>query len=234
MTLAAARKKLRSLASSTHADALARFFQTGPGGYGEGDKFLGLRMPQVRQIAREYRDLARGDVGKLLKSPWHEERMLALVILADQFRRGTERQRESIYRFYLRHTRWINNWDLVDASAHKIVGAYLLGRSTEPLDELARSESLWERRIAIVATAHFIGHDQFGPTLKIARKLLRDEQDLIHKAVGWMLREVGKRDRSCEEDFLRRHYRRMPRIMLRYAIEHFPKTRRRAYLEGKV
>lgn len=176
MSYIAARQQMQAHADAQHATTQARFFQTGPGGYGEGDRFLGLRVPQIRKVARQFRELSRPDVSKLLKSPWHEERLLALVILADQFQRGTESQRTAIYNFYLRHMRWINNWDLVDTSAHKIVGAHLFGQSTpsgqstKPLDDLACSENFWQRRIAIIATFYFIQHDQFRPTLKIARK----------------------------------------------------------------
>ena len=170
----------------------------------------------------------------LLTSAYHEDRLLALLILVQAFDSGDDQAKSAIYQMYLGHTRWINNWDLVDASAHKIVGPYLEERDREPLYVLAQSVSLWERRIAIIATLHYIRLGQFEDTLAIARLLLCDPEMLIHKAVGWMLREVGKREREVEESFLRSHYRTMPRTMLRYAIERFPEPTRKAYLAGTV
>jgi len=170
----------------------------------------------------------------MLASSWHEERLLALMLLVDGYDRGDESRRERIHRAYLEHTRYINNWDLVDASAEHIVGPHLEAREIALLQRLAKSDDIWERRIAIISTFHFIKRNEFAPTLKIARLLLEDSHDLIHKAVGWMLREVGKRDREVEDAFLRKHYRKMPRTMLRYAIERHPETLRKRYLAGTV
>lgn len=209
-----------------------RFFKTGPGEYGEGDSFAGLRIPAVRKLASEYRDLPLAECSRLLRSRVHEVRMLALLILVRAYAKGEAAARERIFGLYLKSTRRINNWDLVDASAEHIVGAHLVsGSANLPiLDELAASRQLWERRIAIMATFHFVKKRQFEPTLRIAEKLLRDEHELIHKAVGWMLREVGNRDLTTEERFLRRHAVEMPRTMLRYAIEKFPEGKRKAWM----
>jgi 3-methyladenine DNA glycosylase AlkD len=223
---------LKRLSNSTVAAQLQWFFKTGPGEYGEGDKFLGIKVPTLRKCAQEYRQIALADALALLKTPLHEARMLALFILVDQYRRGTEAGRETLYRAYLRHARYINNWDLVDCSAPYVVGAHLSTRSREPLLRLARSRNLWERRIAIVSTACFIRDGDLSDTLAIAKLLLRDEEDLIHKATGWMLREVGKRNLATEESFLVKHYKKMPRTMLRYAIEKFPEAKRQSYLQG--
>ena len=232
MTGAQARCDLHALADDEIAQHSQRFFKTGPGEYAEGDRFIGVRVPAIRKFARRYHALPHREVIALLRSGIHEERLLSLVILCDQFERGDGGVRRRIYEAYLDHTGFINNWDLVDASAHKIVGGYLDKRRRRPLDRLAKSSSLWERRIAIIATYFFIKQDVFDDTLRIADLLLEDGEDLIHKAVGWMLREVGKRDRRVEEGFLIGRYRRMPRTMLRYAIERFPERRRQAYLKG--
>jgi len=207
-----------------------RFFKTAPGEYGGGDRFLGIRVPNLRRVAREFRSLSLKDVEELLASKWHEERLLALVILVNQYARASDAEREAIYRLYLASTQHINNWDLVDVSAAQIVGAYLLDRDRRVLYRLAKSRSVWERRIAIIATAWFIRADQFDDTFAIVERLLGDKHDLIHKAAGWMLREIGKRDREAEERFLRKYAPRMPRTMLRYAIERFPKALRQRYL----
>lgn len=209
-----------------------RFFKTGPGEYGAGDRFIGLTVPQVRSFAKTYRNLSLSETYQLLRSPIHEERLLALIILVEKYQRAEVAGRRRIYELYLRSTRYINNWDLVDCSAEHIVGAYLRERSRSSLLKLARSENLWERRIAMMATFHFIKRGEFAPTLRLARPLLRDREDLIHKAVGWMLREVGKRDLPAEEKFLKQHCRQMPRTMLRYAIERFPEFKRQRYLRG--
>ncbi len=226
--------KLRHLADPEDAGFLQRFFKTGPGEYGEGDRFLGIRVPHLRHLARSCRTLPFDDLLKLLGSPWHEERLLALIILVDHYKRGSETDRELIFQLYLTNTRYINSWDLVDISAEHIVGAHIDPGQIELLSQLACSELLWDRRIAIVATFYWIKKDVFEPTLIIAASLIKDPHDLIHKAVGWMLREVGKRDRATEESFLREHYRVMPRTMLRYAIEHFPEWHRQEYLKGRV
>jgi 3-methyladenine DNA glycosylase AlkD len=223
-------RRLRALGDPERAKHSLRFFRTGPGEYGEGDRFLGLTVPAIRTLARELKDAPLDALAGLLQSPWHEARLLALVILVAQYRRGDETRREAIYRLYLQSTDRINNWDLVDVSAADIVGAHLRDGDRSLLDRLARSASLWERRIAIIATQHFIRRGEFADTLRIAAILVGDGQDLIHKAVGWMLREVGKRDREAEEVFLRRYASRMPRTMLRYAIERFPERLRKQYL----
>ena len=233
-TLPDIRRELQTLADPTRAETLRRFFKTGSGQYGEGDQFLGLRVPQLRRLARICDNLERQSVLTLLRSPWHEERLLALFVLIEQYRHGGDTERDAIFCLYMSNTQFINSWDLVDSSAEHIVGAHLRPRDLEILEQLARSASLWERRIAIIATFHWIKQDIFDPTLHLAQLLLDDSEDLIHKAVGWMLREVGKRDRSREETFLREHYQVMPRTMLRYALEHFPAARRQRYLRGEV
>ncbi len=225
---------LRKQANPEDISILQRFFKTGPGEYGEGDRFIGVRVPATRRVARQFCDLSLTDTQTLLQSSIHEERLLALILLVEKFKRATPEEQKKIYKIYLSHTKTINNWDLVDTSAEHIVGAYLCNRSRALLTRLAQSDSLWERRIAIMATFHFIKQNDFDDTLNIARMLLTDQEDLIHKAVGWMLREIGNRNRECEEAFLRRHYRNMPRTMLRYAIEKFPEERRQAYLKGTV
>jgi 3-methyladenine DNA glycosylase AlkD len=228
--LASARRDVRNVANAGRATINRWFFKTGPGEYGEGDRFLGVTVPQLRQIARAHQDMPLGDVVRLLESRWHEERLLALLILVRQYARGDERTRQRIHRAYLRHTRFINNWDLVDSSAPQIVGAHLRRGDRSSLRRLARSKSVWERRIAMIATQHYIKNDEFDDALAIAALLRDDEHDLIHKAVGWMLREVGNRNRAVEERFLRAHAHMMPRTMLRYAIEKFPKSLRKRYL----
>jgi 3-methyladenine DNA glycosylase AlkD len=228
------RRDLRKVATPERARANRWFFKTGPGQYGEGDRFLGVALPQLRTIAREYRDMPLKYVIALLKSDWHEERLLALLILVSQYARGDERSRTAIHSLYLRHTRWINNWDLVDSSAAQIVGAHLEHGDRQVLRRLARSRIVWERRIAIIATYHYIRRGEFRDALAIAALLRNDQHDLVHKAVGWMLREIGNRDRRVEERFLQRYASRMPRTMLRYAIEKFPSPLRRKYLAAAV
>jgi 3-methyladenine DNA glycosylase AlkD len=225
--------QLAGLADPRDAGFLQRYFKTGPGQYGEGDLFRGIRVPALRKLARAHRALPLQSSAQLLQSPYHEDRLLALLILVLQFARADPAGRAAIYRLYLDSTRSINNWDLVDCSAEHIVGAQLRDAGCEPLELLARSASLWERRIAIMATFHYIKRGSFDRTLDLARGLLADREDLIHKAVGWMLREVGKRDLEREEEFLREHHRLMPRTMLRYAIEKFPEPKRQGYLKGE-
>jgi len=227
-------ERLQQLGDQQVAASSRWFFKTGPGQYGEGDLFLGIRVPQLRSLATEYQHLGTDDVLDLLRSSFHEERLLSLLILMRQFERADEATRKQIHQAYLAHTEFINNWDLVDVSAPRIVGAYLAERSRKRLYQLAKSRSLWERRIAIVATAHFIRQGEFTDTLAIAVLLLHDREDLIHKAVGWMLREVGKRSLVELENFLREHCRTMPRTMLRYAIEKLPEASRQRYLKGQV
>jgi 3-methyladenine DNA glycosylase AlkD len=231
---AAIRTRLETVASDEMAEAGRWFFKTGPGEYGQGDVFIGVKVPLLRKISREFQDVALITLRLLLRSRVHEERALALMILVRQFGRAEDERREPIFDFYLANTRFVNNWDLVDGSAPYIVGPFLFTRDRGPLYVLARSESLWERRIAILSTLYFIRRADFADTLKISEVLLGDEHDLIHKAAGWMLREVGKRDMAVEKAFLKKHYRKMPRTMLRYAIEKFPETERRKYLLGKI
>lgn len=227
-------QRLRSLASQEKATVLQSFFKTGPGQYGEGDIFLGISVPQLRKLARECTDTTLAESIKLLKSPVHEQRLLALFLLVQSFSGGDDRLQEKIFNLYLKQRRYVNNWDLVDLSAPHIVGKYLHDKPRDILYRMAKSESLWERRISIISTLYFIRQNRFSDTLKLSRMLLRDEHDLIHKAVGWMLREVGKRDIQVEKGFLEAHYEQMPRTMLRYAIERFPKTTRMRYLKGLV
>lgn len=223
-------KELRSLGNTRAAEHAQRFFKTGPGEYGEGDLFLGIRIPVLRAAAKEHQDIRVGDAIELLQSPLHEARLLALLILVLHYKRGENET--AVYRAYLANTHRINNWDLVDCSAEHIPGAYLFKRNRRPLIGLAKSGSLWERRIAIISTFYFIRRNQFDDTLSIADLLLNDPEDLMHKAVGWMLREVGKRDMNALKYFLLPRYRQMPRTMLRYAIEKFQEPERKACLKG--
>ena len=233
-SLSKLRRDIRALGSPERAKHSLRFFRTGPGQYGEGDKFFGLSVPEMRAIAKQHRDLAHDEVLELLQSPWHEDRVVALLLLVDGYKRGDDAWRQKIHRAYLANTRRINNWDLVDMSAGQVVGGHLNATDISLLEKLARSKDLWERRIAIVATFHFIKQKQLAPTLRIAEMLLHDTHDLIHKAVGWMLREVGKKDRAVLDAFLAKHYRDMPRTMLRYAIERHPEATRKRYLAGTI
>jgi 3-methyladenine DNA glycosylase AlkD len=234
MTARAIRARLRSHAVPANVAILQRFFKTGPGEYGEGDRFIGVKVPSLRSVCGECRGASFDVVLELLHSKIHEERLLALLILVDVFQRGDEATRKRVYELYLANTAFINNWDLVDASAGQIVGGWLHSRSHAPLLRLAKSCSLWERRIAIVATYDFIKRGEFDDTFRISDLLLKDEHDLIHKAVGWMLREVGKRDGAALRAFLASRYETMPRTMLRYAIEKFGEAERRRYLRGQI
>tara|TARA_B100001079_G_C16331265_1_gene479232 strand:- start:250 stop:960 length:711 start_codon:yes stop_codon:yes gene_type:complete len=228
------KNEMRKLANKKIAEHSQRFFKTGKGQYGEGDIFLGIRVPVLRKIAKKFRRISLAEVSKLLESKFHEERLLSILMLVNLFKSGDEDDQELIYELYLDKTKFINNWDIVDISAGNIVGAFLFEKDKAPLYRLVFSENLWERRIAIVSTFYFIRNDEFDDTLKIAEILFTDKEDLIHKAVGWMLREVGKRVIEIEEEFLEEHYLKMPRTMLRYAIERFPETRRKMYLKGQV
>jgi 3-methyladenine DNA glycosylase AlkD len=234
MTAAMMKARLRRFADKEKAEVLRGFFKTGPGQYGEGDLFLGVAVPSVRKVAREFRGAPLEEITKLLPSAWHEERLLALLMLVDRFATGDDGLKTKIYRLYLRNTRYINNWDFVDLTAPNIVGAYLEDKSRKQLYAFARSKDLWKRRISILATFAFIRRNDFVDTLGISELLLADGHDLMHKAVGWMLREVGKRSLSAEEKFLKRHYKTMPRTMLRYAIERFPEAKRQKYLKGSM
>ena len=234
MIVAELEKELSSLEDSHTASFLKRFFKTGPGEYGEGDLFRGIRVPVLRKLAKEYQSLTLGETEVLLRSSYHEDRLLALLILVRACLRGDDAVKEKAFDLYLKNTQFINNWDLVDSSAAQIVGAFLWDKNRDVLYRLARSSDLWERRIAIIATFHFIRRCEFTETLKIAEILLAAREDLIHKAVGWMLREVGNRNMNIEEGFLRNHHKRMPRVMLRYAIEKFPEPKRQQYLRGEI
>jgi len=222
---------LHNLANPTQAKHLQRFFKTGPGQYGEGDVFLGIKVPQTRQIAKKYSELPLNEISALLNSKIHEERLTALLILVSNFQKNPTKE---IFDFYLSQTKNINNWDLVDLTAHKIVGAFLEDKPREILYKLVRSSSLWERRIAIISTFHFIHDNDFKDSLALAKILLNDPHDLMHKAVGWMLREIGKCDQPVLESFLKKHYKSMPRTMLRYSIEKFPEDSRQRYLKGEI
>ncbi len=210
------------------------FFKTGKGGYGEGDDFLGIRVPVIRQAVRKFSDTSIAEAEELLHSPYHEVRLFALLMLVQRFAKADADERQTIYEMYLNNTKYINNWDLVDASAPHIVGAYLFDKERDILYQLVRSSQLWERRIAIMATFYFIRRNEFEDALRLAERLLNDEHDLIHKAVGWMLREVGNRDKQQELTFLKTHYQQMPRTMLRYAIEKFPAEERQQFLKGTI
>jgi 3-methyladenine DNA glycosylase AlkD len=231
---AAVQADLMALADRKKASDLQWFFKTGPGEYGEGDRFRGVTMPKIRQVVRRHSDLPLRSVRSLLKSPYHEDRMAALLILVAQYQKGNVHARQVLYETYLSNTDFVNNWDLVDASAQQIVGTHLAGRGKQKLVELANSESLWERRIAIIATLAFIRAGDYSWTFRISRRFLVDREDLIHKATGWMLREVGKRDVEALESFLAKYYARMPLTMLRYAIEKLPEVRRKQYLAGAI
>jgi 3-methyladenine DNA glycosylase AlkD len=277
MTADEVKVALRALGSPERAKNSAWFFKTGKGQYGEGDEFIGVTVPGQRAVAKQFAALPIDEVEELLHSPEHEFRLTALIIWVNQYRKAGEALRAEIFKRYLANTKWINNWDLVDSSAYQIVGAYLEGRDKTLLSQLARSSSLWERRIAVLSTFYYIQHGQAEEALKIAEILLQDKEDLIQKAVGWMLREIGKkcgqqspqialsttpvriRRRSTTfhlrassssrtlsttagldsgkvilEKFLKKHYKTMPRTMLRYAIEHFEPEKRAAYLKGQI
>jgi 3-methyladenine DNA glycosylase AlkD len=230
MPLQELRSELKALANPEAAAFLQKYFKTGRGEYGEGDRFLGIKIPVLRGLARKYKALPLEQAVDLLQSPYHEERMLALLLLVRMFEKGDEPLRKRIYQTYLSHTRFINNWDLVDTSAPHIVGAYLENRSKAPLDKLSRSQSVWERRIAMLATQRYIKHGEFDDALRIADRLRKDEHDLIHKAAGWMLREIGQKDLVTLRAFLNQHHATMPRTMLRYAIEKLAPQERKLYL----
>jgi 3-methyladenine DNA glycosylase AlkD len=227
------RRLLRESSSATKAAFLPRFFKTAPGEYGFGDRFYGVVVPDCRRIAKAARRLSETELEKLLSSAMHEERTVALLVMADRFERGDQAEQSRMYRLYRRNIHRVNNWDLVDGSAPAIVGGYFEARNRSQLYRWARSKKLWERRIAMLATYRYIRQGDFADALAIARILRDDREDLIQKAVGWMLREIGNRDREAEERFLRAHHRKMPRTMLRYAIEKFPEPQRRSYLNGR-
>jgi 3-methyladenine DNA glycosylase AlkD len=234
MTQTSLQHHLTQLANPIDAANLQRFFKTAPGEYGASDQFRGIRVPALRQLVKQYPNLNLPEVETLLHSPWHEDRLLALLMLVRQYPKADAPKQADIFALYLCNLPRINNWDLVDTSAEHIIGAHLLAQDRALLTQLVASTNLWERRIAMMATFHFIKRGDFIDALTLAARLLTDREDLIHKAVGWMLREIGKRDLSVEETFLQAHYRQMPRTMLRYAIEKFPEVRRQQYLRGTV
>ena len=235
MTAAFVLSELQSIGSSEKAVHLSRFFKTGPGQYGEGDRFLGVMVPYSRAIAKANKAMPLEEVQLLLESPWHEARLCALLILVYRFkeRKITEEEREQIYSFYIKNARRCNNWDLVDLSCRDIVGEYLVDKERSILYRLADSENLWEQRIAIVATWAFIRRLDFNDTLALAERLMAHKHDLMHKAVGWMLREVGKKDRETLTNFLEKNATQLPRTTLRYAIEHYPESQRQYFLKMK-
>lgn len=232
--LSSIRADLKTLNNPEKAKILSRFFKTGKGEYGEGDIFHGITVPVQRRIAIKYQDASFDDLHELMTDRIHEHRLVAIFILISQYDKADTSGKIACVDFYLQHIPYINNWDLIDLSAGKILGDHFLDRDKSVLYGFARSENLWKRRIAMLATYAFIRNNRYEDSLKIAEILLQDQHDLIHKAVGWMLREIGKRDQPAEEEFLRRHYKVMPRTMLRYAIERFDKKKREFYLQKKT
>lgn len=234
-TLQCLKRELKRLADPTKVPLLKRFFKTGVGEYGEGDRFLGIKVPDLRKTIKPYQALSLTDLKSLLQSSFHEERMASLLILMSQYQKSKiiaeQKQR---YSFYIRHVKHINNWDLVDVTSPHIVGHYLFDKDRDLLYQWAEHNNLWRRRIAIISTFYFIRQNDFATTFDIAEILLQDNEDLIHKAVGWMLREVGKRNLKLEENFLHLFYQSMPRTMLRYTIEKLPENKRQQYLRGLV
>jgi 3-methyladenine DNA glycosylase AlkD len=228
------KKRLRKKVGAKKARDLSWFFKTGPGEYGEGDKFLGVVIPDIRSAINDCHDIDFKELSKLLSSPFHEERMAGALILVNNFTKADVAEREKIYKFYIKNIRRINNWDLVDLSAPTVVGGYLLKRSSKDarkvLTKLSNSKNMWERRIAILATFSFIKEGKFDESLRLAKKYLADKEDLMHKATGWMLREVGKRDQETEKKFLEKYAPTMPRTMLRYAIEKFSTAERKYFM----
>ena len=230
--LKAVHEDLESLSDPDDVKNLQRFFKTGPGEYGEGDQFRGIRVPVTRKLAQKFKDLSITDIEELLQSKFHEDRLLALFLLIQHFQKGDPNSQKLIYDLYLKNIRFINNWDLVDSSAEHILGAWLSDKCKDLLFDFTHSDSLWKRRIAIMSTFHYIKKGEFEISLRIAEILRNDPEDLIQKAVGWMLREIGKRDLATEETFLKKYYKELPRTMLRYAIEKFPEEKRQKYLNS--
>jgi len=230
-----AREEIRALADKEIAQHSLRFFKTGKGEYGYGDIFLGVRAPKIRLIAKKHIDISIADMKTLIQSKYHEERLLGLIILVNKYSKNRDKKtRNQLYKIYVSSFKYINNWDLVDVTCPHVIGKHLMDKDRSILYTWAKTEDLWTKRIAIVSTHCFIRKNELQDTFKIAEILLHDTHDLIHKAVGWMLRESGKRDIEKEEDFLKKHYRTMPRTMLRYAIERFPEPKRQKYLKGTI
>jgi 3-methyladenine DNA glycosylase AlkD len=229
-------KLLKQSTNKKDAEILQRFFKTGKGQYGEGDIFLGIRVPIQRKIAKQTNNLTIQNIQSLLDSKIHEKRLIALFLLIERFNKAEEKDKEFLFKFYLKNAKRVNNWDLVDLSAPNIVGKYLLHKNKEReiLYKLANSNNLWEKRISIISTLTFIRNHQFSDTLKISKILLKDKHDLMHKAVGWMLRELGKRNIDLLKKFLRDNYKNLPRTTLRYAIEKFPEDERKKWLKGEM
>lgn len=234
MLLTELQNELKKISNKEHSVILQRFFKTGSGQYGEGDIFIGIKVPPLRSLSKKYKSLSLDELKKLLNSGIHEERLIALFILVEQFRAADEEGKERIFDFYIKSRKYINNWDLVDLSADKIAGAFLFDKDVSLLFELAASDNLWDKRIAMISSFYFIKNGSFDVSLQLSEKLINDKHDLIHKAVGWMLREIGKRDINTLEGFLFKHYKNMPRTMLRYSIEKFPEHKRQQYLKGNI
>ena len=228
------KKSIKDSSDKKQSEILQRFFKTGPGEYGEGDVFLGIKVPVLRKIAKENIDVKLNEIVLLLNSAFHEERLVALFIMVQKYSKAGQEEKEKIFNTYIKNIEKINNWDLVDLSAPLIVGAYLFDKDKTILFNYAKSKNLWKKRIAILSSFYFIKQGMFDVTLRLSKILLNDTHDLIHKAAGWMLREIGKRDLRTEEDFLIKYYKNMPRTMLRYAIEKFPERKRQLYLKGKI
>ena len=227
------KEELQSLANSETAKHSQRFFKTGKGEYGEGDIFLGIRVPAIRKLAKKYSQLSLSNIQSLLKSKFHEQRLLAIIMLVNLYKIADKQTQKKIFTIYINNTKYINNWDLVDISAASIVGAYLDDKSKRLLYDFSDSDDLWKRRISVISTYYFIRNNDFTDCLKLSKRLLNDPHDLIHKAVGWMLREIGKRNQPIEEVFLDEYASRMPRTMLRYALEKFPADSRKSYMAMK-
>ncbi len=228
-------KELKKHSDSNRVAISLRFFKTGKGDYGEGDEFIGVTVPITRSIVRQfYKQTSFLDIQKLLNSSIHEYRLTGLLILVYKYEKSDIQGKKKIVQFYEKNLKAINNWDLVDLTAHKILGDWLIDKDRQKLYKLAKSKNLWKKRIAMMSTFAFIRQGDFIDALEIAKILLNDNNDLIHKVVGWMLREIGKRDMQVEELFLQKYYKQMPRTMLRYAIEKFPEKKRLQYLHGKI
>jgi len=234
MKLIELNNKVDKLTVPGKAEIYRKFFKTNKGEYGYGDKFIGISVPKLRKLAKEFLDLGLDEIEVLLKENVHEKRLIGLLILVENYKKSDKKTKKMIFNFYSSHLESINNWDLVDLTADKIIGDYLLDNDREILYRMVESDSLWKRRIAIISTFAFIRKYQFYDALKISEILLLDKEDLIHKAVGWMLREIGKRNVEVLEEFLKRNYKKMPRTMLRYAIEKFDESKRKKYLRGEI
>lgn len=233
MTAAFVLSEILSMANPEKATFLQRFFKTGPGQYAEGDVFLGLVVPLTRSIAKANKQTPLSELQLLMESEYHEARLCALLIVMEQFKKASQTERKALFDFYIKNASRINNWDLVDVTCPHVVGVYLLDKDRSLLYELAESDNLWEQRIAMVSTVTFIRNREYTDTLALAERLMTHTHDLMHKAVGWMLREVGKKDRATLTDFLEQYATQLPRTSLRYAIEHYPEEQRQYFLKKK-